>query len=115
MPSEDTVVDWNEYQQWATEGLLETAMIPGHPLVYPALGLAGEAGEYVDKVKKTVRDGMKPEGYEDMALELGDVLWYLAVSAEHLGFDLSTIVEMNMAKLNRRREENLIQGSGDHR
>jgi len=114
MASEDTVVDWNEYQQWAALGLLDTAMIPGHPLVYPALGLAGEAGEYVDKVKKTVRDGM-PEDKEDMALELGDVLWYLAVSAEHLGYDLSTIVEMNMAKLNRRREANNIQGSGDHR
>jgi NTP pyrophosphatase (non-canonical NTP hydrolase) len=81
--------------------------------VYPALGLAGEAGEYVDKVKKTVRDIHVDK--EDMALELGDVLWYLAVSAQHLGFDLSTIVEMNMAKLNRRREQGKIQGQGDHR
>lgn len=117
MPSEAINMDWDwdDYQKWCVEGVLPSTHVPGHPLVYPALGLTGEAGEYADKVKKTIRDGMKPDTYEDMALELGDILWYLAVSAEYLGYDLSTIVEMNMAKLNRRREENKIQGQGDHR
>jgi len=113
--SVDHFPDWDEYQDWAAEGLLETAMIPGHPLVYPALGLAGEAGEYVDKVKKTVRDGLPENGQIEMAKELGDVLWYLAVSAAHLGFKMSDIVDMNMQKLNARREAGLIQGSGDNR
>ena len=114
MTSEDTV-DWDEYQQWCVVGVLPSTHVEGHPLVYPALGLAGEAGEYVDKVKKTIRDGLKLADYEEMAKELGDVLWYLAVSAEYLGFDLSAIVEMNMQKLNARREAGTVQGSGDNR
>jgi NTP pyrophosphatase (non-canonical NTP hydrolase) len=108
-------MDWNEYQEWACEGILDTSMVPGYPLLYPALGVAGEAGEYVDKVKKTVRDGITDEKIEDMALELGDILWYVAVSAHMLGYTFEEIIAMNVDKLNSRRERNVVQGDGDAR
>ena len=44
----------NEYQQHA----LETAIYPeNRRIIYPTLGLTGEAGEVADKVKKVIRDG----------------------------------------------------------
>ena len=44
----------NEYQQHA----LETAIYPDERrIIYPTLGLTGEAGEVADKVKKVIRDG----------------------------------------------------------
>lgn len=108
-------MDWNEYQKWCVEGVLPSTHIPKHPLVYPALGLAGETGEYVDKVKKTIRDGLTADTYKALAAELGDILWYLAVSAEYLGYSLPEIVDMNVAKLNDRRARNVVGGSGDER
>lgn len=106
-------MDWNEYQEWACDGLLDSAKVPGHPLVYPALGLAGETGEYVEKVKKSIRDGFDDRGA--MVMELGDILWYLAVSAGHLGFSLEEVMEMNYEKLEARKAKSTVQGSGDVR
>lgn len=111
----DDFPDWDEYQDWAVLGVLDSTHIPGYPLVYPAMGLAGEAGEYLDKIKKTVRDGEDTVERLELAKELGDVLWYLAVSAKALGFNLSDIADINMAKLNARREAGKIQGQGDNR
>ena len=47
-------MDLNQYQQKARK----TALYPdvGHNPIYPTLGLAGEAGEVADKVKKVLRD-----------------------------------------------------------
>lgn len=39
---------------------------------------------------------------EHMAKELGDVAWYLAISAEAIGYDLETIFQMNIDKLRAR-------------
>lgn len=105
--------DWNEYQQWAKEGVLDSTHTPQLPLIYPTLGLVGEAGEFADKVKKIIRDGQP--NYTDLALELGDVLWYLAICAEYIGMDLEDIMQMNVDKLNARRANDTVHGSGDHR
>lgn len=82
-------------------------------LAYCALGLVGEAGEYSEKVKKYLRDDVFDT--RAAALELGDVLWYLARSAEELGYDLSEIAQMNIDKLNSRKERGVLGGSGDNR
>ena len=75
-------MDFNDYQQRANE----TAIYPEeYKLTYPTLGLAGEAGEVAEKVKKIVRDGkdIKAEAHE-IAKELGDVLWYIAAVARDI-------------------------------
>lgn len=96
-----------------------TAIYPGRgkgtseALAYTALGLCGEAGEYSEKIKKYLRDGVfNPV---DAMKELGDVLWYLAAAARENGVSLELIAKMNIDKLAKRRAENKISGSGDNR
>lgn len=105
----------NEYQK----GALETAVYPEqYRVIYPALGLAGEAGEVADKIKKVIRDeGGKVDEQRriDVAKEIGDVLWYCAVLASDLGFELEDIGRMNYEKLKSRKERGKIGGSGDNR
>lgn len=82
-------------------------------LAYVAMGLAGEAGEIANKVKKIVRDGE----YDAVALseELGDVLYYAARFAAELGTSLNLIARDNMTKLNSRKERGVLGGNGDSR
>jgi len=103
----------NNYQRQAKE----TAIYPENSkIVYPALGLAGEAGEVADKVKKIIRDGRNDaEYYNQIAKELGDVLWYCAVLADDLGYSLQQIAEMNVYKLQARKAMGTIGGDGDDR
>ena len=109
-------MDLNAYQQ----GARRTARYPdvGSNPIYPTLGLCGEAGEVVDKVKKVLRDRegvFDPAIIDDLRLELGDVLWYVAQLATELELDLGDIAEANLAKLASRAARNVIAGSGDRR
>ncbi len=109
-------MDFRTYQQRSRE----TARYPaaGRNITYPTLGLCGEAGEVADKVKKVMRDqgGVFDAAVrDDLALELGDVLWYLAQLATELDLDLAAIAEANLAKLASRAARNVIGGSGDRR
>ena len=105
----------NEYQQHA----LETAIYPEHRrIIYPTLGLTGEAGEVADKVKKVIRDGgeeFSDEKRREIMKEIGDVLWYCATLARDLGYDLEEVAQTNVDKLRSRMERHLISGSGDNR
>lgn len=65
------------------------------------MGLNGEAGECIDILKKHLYQGHAFDS-EHMAKELGDVAWYLAISAEAIGYDLETIFQMNIDKLRAR-------------
>jgi NTP pyrophosphatase (non-canonical NTP hydrolase) len=105
----------NEYQERAIKTAIYGA---GHAIVYPTLGLAGEAGEVADKVKKVLRDNdgvFSEEIKAGLAKEIGDVLWYCAALSRDLGFTLEEISAMNLEKLNSRKERNVIAGSGDDR
>ena len=105
----------NEYQQKA----LETAVYPQEfKIIYPSLGLTGEAGECADKVKKVIRDNsgeFTAEKKRELAKEIGDVLWYCATLAHDIGYDFETIGQMNYAKLHSRQERGVLGGSGDNR
>jgi NTP pyrophosphatase (non-canonical NTP hydrolase) len=87
-------------------------------LCYTALGLAGEAGEVANKIKKLIRDD---EGVltivksAEIGKELGDVLWYLAQGSKCLHINLDVIAQDNIDKLSKRKEEGTLQGSGDNR
>lgn len=109
--------DLNKYQDDAQE----FAIYP-MPVIYPALGITGEAGEVSDKIKKWIRDkGWSPfqpidaKDSESVAYELGDVLWYVAAFAHDLGYSLNDIAKMNISKLSSRKERDKIKGSGDNR
>ena len=106
----------SEYQKKAND----TAIYPeSHKVLYPALGLAGEAGEVANKVKKFFRDGYDQETFEqkkiEVASEIGDVLWYCAALARDIGFDLDTIAKENISKLRSRKKRGTIGGEGDNR
>ena len=107
--------DFNSYQRSAAG----TAIYPEqHRITYPALGMAGEAGEVANKVKKLIRDGPenRPETWrEDIASEIGDVLWYCAALADALNLTLGMIAAQNLAKLQKRKDKGTLGGSGDTR
>jgi NTP pyrophosphatase (non-canonical NTP hydrolase) len=108
-------MDFRTYQRVAES----TAIYPEqHKILYPALGLAGEAGEVANKVKKLIRDGFEnaPKDWrEQIASEIGDVLWYCAALASDLNINLSQIASDNERKLTRRKQEGKLSGSGDDR
>lgn len=69
------------------------------PLLGPLLGLAGEVGTLLAAYKKRLRDGEAYELFKDnVAEELGDILWYLANAAEKVGLSLDEIARGNLAK-----------------
>jgi NTP pyrophosphatase (non-canonical NTP hydrolase) len=109
----------NSFDDYKAEALA-TAIYPnrGTNLVYPTLGLNGEAGEFTEHVKKMLRDDqgvMTMDRHGKMVAELGDVLWYVAAIADELGVSLSYVAQKNLEKLRRRRENGTVQGSGSER
>jgi NTP pyrophosphatase (non-canonical NTP hydrolase) len=108
-------VDLSEYQRLSRR----TAEYPRDAwLAYPALGLAGEAGEVAEHAKKAIRDDggqVSEERRVAMAKELGDVLWYVAQLASELKLDLNEIAQANLDKLLSRQQRGVLSGSGDDR
>ena len=90
----------NEYQKEALR--TEQGMTKEFPrLLNGLMGLCGEAGEAIDLMKKHLYQGHDLDR-EHMAKELGDVAWYIAISADALGYDLETVLQMNVDKLRKR-------------
>lgn len=107
---------FNEYQERARE----TAVYPERfAILYPALKLAGEAGEVAEKVGKRLRDhdgNLSDDQFKaEIAKELGDVLWYISALANDLMLPLGAIAVANLSKLESRKERGVLQGSGDNR
>jgi len=109
-----------------------TAIYPGrgYNLIYPALKLAGEAGEVAEKVGKLIRDkGYRPSftdypddpypmsetDVKDLIKELGDVLWYLSALAGELDSSLDEVAQVNLEKLADRAKRDVLGGNGDDR
>ena len=110
----------DKYQEQAAEfDLFETTVDLKSPgFLEKVLGIAGEAGEVTDKVKKIIRDKGGYASEEDrmeIAKELGDVLWYVANVARYMGVSLSDIAEGNIEKLASRKKRNKLHGEGDNR
>lgn len=96
---------------------LETTDLNSNPY-YAILGLAGEAGELANKIKKVMRDKagtITPEVNETLKGELGDVMWYIAALATEMKWDLSQVAQANLDKLFSRKERGVLSGSGDVR
>lgn len=107
---------FNQYQKLAKK----TARYPsvGENYVYPSMGLGGEAGEVLNKVKKVFRDKngkLTKPAVRGISKELGDVLWYLSQIATELGKSLDSIARENICMLASRKRRGRIKGSGDNR
>ena len=113
-------MELNEYQKKTRETDLGTG--PEHKIsphwLYYVLGLGGETGELIEKIKKHFRDdyGVWTDERKDQVIkEAGDVLWYLARLLDELGIDFNSIAEENLTKLFKRMKENKLHGEGDDR
>lgn len=111
-------LQFDEYQAKAGE----TAIYPGSGdtlgVLYTALGLAGEAGEVANKVKKVVRDNggrLDITTRSAIGKEIGGVLWYCAMLADELGIELSGVAQQNLDVLASRAARGVLTGSGDNR
>jgi NTP pyrophosphatase (non-canonical NTP hydrolase) len=103
----------DHYQRWTRA----TAVYPNDSeLEYLALGIAGEAGEVANKVKKIIR-GDRSEGSMiiNIAGECGDLMWYIARLMDRFGIEMSTVLDHNQSKLMSRQRHGQLKGSGDER
>lgn len=114
--TDENTLDFARYQQAASRTGAEITV--DHPIAYPTLGLASEAGEVAGKVKKIFRDHggvISDADREALALELGDVLWYVSELCTRLGISLADVAERNIAKLADRAARGALGGDGDRR
>jgi len=100
----------NKYQRAAAKTAIYKAE---HAIIYPALGLAAEAGEVANKVKKIMRDGKLDRAA--IADEVGDCLWYIAALARDLNVDMAELAVKNLEKLGDRKKRGVLGGNGDNR
>ena len=106
-------MDMDYYQGMAAT----TAVYPrGVAMEYLLLKLAGEAGEAGEAYAKHLRGDYGAEITDSrVAAEIGDVLWYVAMIADEMGLNLSTIARDNLDKLADRAARGVIKGDGDKR
>lgn len=108
------MLTFSEYQNIA----LETVSYPrAYTTIYPALALSEEAGEVSGKIAKWLRGDFPLDAAkkEEVAKELGDVLWNIAALSFDIGYNLNEIATLNLSKLRDRRDRGVIRGSGDSR
>jgi NTP pyrophosphatase (non-canonical NTP hydrolase) len=108
---------FKEYQQEAMAHAIGIGS-PLPPGVFPSLGLPGETGEVCEKIKKIYRDkgGLISAADRNAILkESGDVLWYLTLLGQELGFTLEDVAQGNLDKLADRHARGVLRGDGDNR
>lgn len=82
------------------------------------LGLVGESGEVAEKFKKIIRNQggkISESDKNELAKELGDVLWYCSVLARYLDTNLEDVAKINLEKLADRNNRGVITSKGDNR
>lgn len=104
----------NEYQKEAMRTAQADSLNNEERLLNGVMGLNGEAGEAIDIVKKHIFQGHDLD-IEHVAKELGDIAWYLATSADAIGYDLETILQMNVDKLRARYPKGFDPNKSQHR
>ena len=103
-----------EYEQFMSTSKVYDCL----PIIYPVLGLNGEAGEAAEKVKKCLRDNngkFDEETKEAIKKELADVLWYIWATADDMNIGLAEIMEIGIKKVKERQETHTVHGNGDNR
>lgn len=109
-------ITMSAYQAGARRTYTREELMTREGIAYTALGLAGEAGELANKIKKILRGDYEADYIrEDIAAELGDVLWYAAMLAAEFDLSLEDVARANLEKLAARQARGTIKGSGDER
>jgi len=111
-------MDFDEYQKVALTTAFGSYDDKNFQRTIWAMGIAGEAGEVIEKWKKIVayKDGKyTKDELNELKKELGDVVWYIAVFAESLGLSLNDVMQLNVKKLQDRKKRGVIKSSGDNR
>lgn len=103
----------NDYQKEALR-TANPSLGPINLLEDGLMGLNGESGECIDILKKYLFQGHELDT-DHMAKELGDVAWYLAVSAHAIGYELEDIFKMNINKLRERYPDGFNPENSLHR
>ena len=108
----------NEYQTLAmrTASGISTSC-PENLLLQGVMGMSGESGEALDIVKKIMFQGheLNEATKEHLIRELGDVLWYVATTAEALNVPLETVMQVNIDKLRARYPKRFDTERSQHR
>lgn len=122
--NKNKIVSLDEYQE-ATLRTWNKKNDFGGRVSNAALGLTGEAGEVADIVKKAIYHGhgFQPShcpGEEGgntykLALELGDIMYYVGIMAHEMGYTLQNIAEMNIAKLAKRYPDGFSREASQNR
>lgn len=99
-----------DYQKLA----MRTASGKCYDLANAALGLAGEAGEVADLIKKHLYHDHRLDAVR-VAEELGDLLWYIVLAANICGYSLSEVMAKNIDKLRKRYPEGFDPERSVHR
>ena len=112
----------NEYQSEAQ------SFAVNDDLMHFTFGLLEEAGEAAGVLKRVFRDdpgywdsdsnydyGVSYMARDKLIMELGDILWHVALVANNLGYSLEAVADLNIQKLQSRKERDMIKGSGDDR
>ena len=112
-------MDLDEYQkQAALTDVITEGKDANFGRMYLSMGLAGETGEVIEKVKHIIRDQegeVDAEKLESLKKEMGDVLWYLSQLAHAFNLSFNDIAEHNIKKLTDRAERSVLKGQGDTR
>jgi len=110
----------NEYQKECRKTDVGTSaqdcLEPGW--LYYTMGIAGETGELMEKIKKLFRDnnGIIDNDFKSALIkEMGDVQWYMARLADQFDIDFEVIFRTNVKKLQSRKKRNKLHGDGDDR
>ncbi len=110
-----TINTFDDYQIAAKT----TAIYPKNAkIIYPALGLAGEVGEVVNKIKKIIRDDdekLTQSRVTQISKEIGGVMWYVAVLCSDLELNLGDVCRENIDILLSRKKRGTLKGDGDDR
>lgn len=98
-----------------TEALIGRASNEGNiRLLHAGMGMATEAGEFIDALKKHLFYG-KPLDRVNLAEEVGDLLWYCALALDELGVDFDSVLETNIKKLSARYPEKFTEHHAENR
>lgn len=85
-------------------------------LVRIGFGIGGESGELLELFKKYYRgDFSEYDFYNKLEPEIGDLFYYLIMLCNYIGADSQKLLNLNIKKLQDRKNRNKIQGFGDNR
>jgi len=106
--------DIDSYAAWAESfGFSGVGRPDKESIAIMGLGLAGEAGEVVEHIKKFIRDDNLDQ--EELKKELGDAIYYWCRICKQFGLEPSEVIRANVEKLISRRERGKLRGDGDNR